>query len=205
MTVHSRVDTWAVSALAIVVVVLFPVVAVLGMATFPAEGVFGHLVSTVLPRYLANSLLLMASVGIITGVVGTVTAWLVVMCSFPGRAWLEWALLLPLAVPAYIAAYALVDFWEYAGPAQTLVRDLAGWTGKQDYWFPEVRSRAGAILVLSLSLYPYVYLLARAAFRDQSANVLEVARTLGCGFSGRFLRIAVPLARPAILGALPLS
>ncbi len=200
MIVRSYMDTWAVSALTIVVVVLFPVVAVLWMATFPAEGVFGHLVSTVLPRYLANSLLLMASVGVITGVIGTATAWLVVMCSFPGRAWLEWALLLPLAVPAYIAAYALVDFWEYAGPAQTVMREMTGWSSKQDYWFPEVRSRTGAILVLSLSLYPYVYLLARAAFRDQSANVLEVARTLGCGFSGRFLRIAVPLARPAILG-----
>ena len=198
--VRSHVDTWAVSALAIVVVVLFPVIAVVGMATLPADGVFPHLMSTVLPRYLTNSLLLMVAVGVITGMVGTVTAWLVVMCSFPGRAWLEWALLLPLAVPAYIAAYALVDFWEYAGPAQTAMRELFGWTGKQDYWFPEVRSQVGAILVLSLSLYPYVYLLARAAFRDQSANVLEVARTLGCGFRGRFLRIAVPLARPAILG-----
>ena len=200
LAVRSHVDTWAVSALVIVVVVLFPVVAVVGMATLPADGVFLHLLSTVLPRYLVNSLVLMASVGVITGIVGTATAWLVVMCSFPGRAWLEWALLLPLAVPAYIAAYALVDFWEYAGPAQTTMRELIGWTSKQDYWFPEVRSRSGAILVLSLSLYPYVYLLARAAFRDQSANVLEVARTLGCGFWGRFLRIAVPLARPAILG-----
>ena len=142
----------------------------------------------------------MASVGIITGVVGTVTAWLVVMCSFPGRAWLEWALLLPLAVPAYIAAYALVisgstrdrlkpscATWP-AGPASRIIGFRRSGHALARSWY--CRSR-----FIRMSI-----LLARAAFRDQSANVLEVARTLGCGFSGRFLRIAVPLARPAILG-----
>ena len=199
-TVRSHLDPWAIAALAVVVIVMFPIAAVVAVATLPSDGVFWHLLSTVLPRYLSNSLLLMIAVGVITAIIGTATAWLVVMCSFPGRVWLEWALLLPLAMPAYIAAFALVDFWEYAGPAQTAMREFMGWTSKQDYWFPEVRSRAGAIMVLSLCLYPYVYLLARVAFRDQSANVIEAARTLGCGFWGQCLRVAVPLARPAILG-----
>ncbi|MDE2912062.1 MAG: iron ABC transporter permease [Paracoccaceae bacterium] len=195
-------DIWSLIALSVVIVVLFPIVAVFWMALFPSEPIWLHLLSTVLPRYLFNSALLMVTVGVITGIMGTVAAWLVVMCSFPGRRVFEWALLLPLAVPAYIAAYALVDFWEYAGPAQTGLRQLFGWTSPSDYWFPAVRSRLGAILALSFSLYPYVYLLARAAFRDQSANALEVARTLGCGPWGRFFRVAIPLARPSIFGGL---
>ncbi len=178
---------------------------IIWIAMFPTENIWPHLAATVLPRYLSNSLLLMTAVAAITGVVGTVTAWLVVMRSFPGRAVLEWALLLPLAMPGYIAAYALVDFWEFAGPAQTFLRSLFGWESAADYWFPNVRSRGGAILVLSLSLYPYVYLLARSAFRDQSAGVLEVARTLGCGSFGSFLRVGLPLARPAILGGMAIA
>jgi iron(III) transport system permease protein len=130
--------------------------------------------------------------------VGTGAAWLVTMYRFPGRGWLQWALLLPLAVPAYVGAYALVDFLEYAGPEQTGLRALFGWETPRDYWFPEIRTRSAAILVLSGALFPYVYLLCRAAFREQSGAVFEVARALGAGGWSRFWRVGLPLARPAM-------
>ncbi len=168
------------------------------MALHPTQDIWRHLVSTTLPRYLGNSILLMAMVGVVTGVVGTTAAWMVVMYRFPASRWLEWALLFPLAVPAYVGAYALVDFLEYAGPVQTGLRALAGWESARDYAFPEVRSRGGAVIVISAALYPYVYLLARAAFRELSAQSFEVARALGAGHGSRFLRVGLPLARPAI-------
>jgi iron(III) transport system permease protein len=121
------------------------------------------------------------------------------MTEFPGRRWLEWALLAPLAVPAYIGAYALVDFLEYAGPVQTGLRALFGWQDARAYWFPEIRSIGAAAFVLTMALYPYVYLLARAAFREQSVCALEVGRALGCGAWGVFLRVGLPLARPAVV------
>jgi iron(III) transport system permease protein len=129
---------------------------------------------------------------------GTGAAWLVVTYVFPCRAVLQWALLLPLAVPAYVAAYALVDFLEYAGPVQTGLRAAFGWESAAEYPFPPIRTRGAAIIVLSGALYPYVYLLARAAFREQSAAGIDVARALGVGPFGRFWRVGLPLARPAI-------
>lgn len=189
---------WSVGAAVIAAIVLLPIAAVVWLALHPTQAIWGHLVSTTLPRYLGNSILLMLCVGLATGVVGTITAWLVVMYRFPGSRWLEWALLLPLAVPAYVGAYALVDFLEYAGPLQTGLRALAGWEDARDYAFPNIRSRAGAIVVISAALYPYVYLLSRAAFRELSAQSFEVARALGAGHGARFLRVGLPLARPAI-------
>lgn len=193
-----RGSGWSLLALVIAGMVLLPVVAVLWFALWPTDNIWPHLVSTVLPRYLGNTLLLMACVGLLAGIVGTGAAWLVTMYRFPGHRWLQWALLMPLAVPAYVGAYALVDFFEYAGPVQTALRALMGWENAQDYWFPQVRSRGAAILVLTASLYPYVYLLARAALREQSGASFEVARALGIGPWGRFRRVALPLARPAI-------
>lgn len=181
--------------------VMMPILAVVWFALTPTENIWPHLISTTLPRYLSNTFVLMLSVGAITAVVGTGTAWLVVMYRFPGRAVLQWALLMPLAVPAYVGAYALVDFLEYAGPVQTALRDAFGWTSPRDYWFPAIRTREAAIVVLSAALYPYVYLLARAAFREQSGAAFEVARALGAGAWGRFLRVGLPLARPAIAAA----
>ena len=128
----------------------------------------------------------MVIVGFGTALIGTAAAWLVVMTEFPGRRLLEWALLAPLAMPAYIGAYALVDLLEYAGPVQTSLRALFGWQDARDYWFPEIRSIWSAGMVLTLALYPYVYLLARAAFREQSVCALEVGRALGCGPLGAF-------------------
>ncbi|MEE9454165.1 MAG: iron ABC transporter permease [Paracoccaceae bacterium] len=199
---RNRLDTWTFGALLIAALVLLPLLSVVWIAFFPTENIWGHLIATTLPRYLKNSVILMLSVGVMAAAIGTGAAWLVAMTRFPGRRILEWALLMPLAVPAYIGAYALVDFWEYAGPVQTFLRGFFGWQNSRDYWFPEIRSIWAAAFVLSLSMYPYIYLLARAAFRGQSANMLEVARALGTGPWGVFLRVGLPLARPAIVAGM---
>jgi iron(III) transport system permease protein len=175
-----------------------PILAVLWIAATPTENIWPHLMATTLPRYLGNTLTLMLAVGVGAAVIGAGTAWLVTMSQFPGRGWLEWVLLFPLAVPGYLGAYALVDFLEYAGPVQTALRQAMGWQSARDYAFPDIRSMGGAILVLTLSLYPYVYLLARVAFADQSGAAHETARALGASGSRRFFRIGLPLARPAI-------
>ena len=182
----------------IAALVLLPIGSVLWLAATPTEDVWGHLLSTTLPRYLSNSLVLMIAVGALAAATGTGAAWLVVMYRFPGHRWLQWLLLFPLAIPAYVGAYALVDFLEYAGPVQTAMRAQFGWSSSQDYWFPDIRSRGAAVLVLAASLYPYVYLLARAGFREQSGCSFEVARALGAGPFARFWRVGLPLARPAI-------
>lgn len=182
----------------VALIVLAPIVAVVWIAFHPVENIWPHLLSTTLPRYLRNTLVLMVSVGTLAGCVGATTAWLVTRYQFPGVRWIQWALLLPLAIPAYVGAYALVDFLEYAGPVQTALRNIFGWQTSRDYWFPEVRSMGAAILVLSGALFPYVYILARAAFREQSGAGEDVARSLGAGAFARFWRIGLPLARPAI-------
>lgn len=189
---------WTVGAVLVALAVIGPILAVVWMAFNPAENVWPHLMSTVLPRYLANTAILAASVAALAAAVGTGAAWLIVMYRFPGSKWLEWLLLFPLAIPAYVGAYALVDFLEYSGPLQTALREVFGWQSARDYWFPEVRSRGAAIVVLTAALTPYVYLLTRAAFREQSGGVYEVARALGAGPFGRFWRVGLPLVRPAI-------
>jgi iron(III) transport system permease protein len=189
---------WSIGALLIALIVVLPILSVIWIAFFPSENIWPHLISTTLPRYLKNTLVLMVSVGGIAAIVGTGTAWMIVRYQFFGARWLEWLLLLPLAIPAYVGAYALVDFLEYAGPVQTGLREMFGWRNSRDYWFPEIRSVGAAILVLSASLFPYVYLIARAAFREQSSSGEEVARSLGAGAFARFFRIGLPMARPAI-------
>lgn len=191
-------NPWSLGAATIATLVLLPILSVIWLALFPEHNIWPHLVATTLPRYLGSTIVLMLSVGALAAMIGTGTAWMVVMYRFPLRRWLQWALLMPLAIPAYVGAYALVDFLEYAGPVQTALRGTFGWTSARDYWFPEIRSMEAAILVLSLSLYPYVYLLVRAALREQSGAGYEVARTLGAGALARFWRIGLPLARPAI-------
>ncbi len=198
----ARLDIWSIGSIIIALLILAPILAVVWIAFFPTENIWKHLLATTLPRYFRNSLFLMVTVGLGAGIIGTGTAWLVVMKRFPMRRVLEWALLMPLAIPAYIGAYALVDFLEYAGPVQTWMRQFFGWENSQSYWFPEIRSIWFAALVLTLSLYPYVYLISRAAFREQSANMIEVSRALGCGPWQSFFRVALPLARPAIAASL---
>jgi len=199
---RSNVLTW--SALAIAALFAIPVISVLANIFVPSGDVWQHLASTVLPHYLANTLWLVLGVG--TGVLigGIGTAWLITMCHFPGRRIFEWALILPLAVPAYVMAYVYTDFLQFSGPVQSLLRDMMGW-GPRDYWFPEIRSLGGAIVMLTLVLYPYVYLLARAAFLEQSVCALEVSRTLGCGPWASFFRVALPLARPAVAAGTSLA
>lgn len=189
---------WSLGALLIAGIVLLPILAVVVLAFNPTESIWGHLISTTLPRYMRNTVVLMLSVGLVSASIGTVAAWLVTRYRFPGVVWLQWALLLPLAIPAYVGAYALVDFLEYAGPVQTGLRAVFGWQDARDYWFPEIRSLGAAIIVLSTSLFPYVYILARAAFREQSGAGEEVAQSLGAGAVKRFWRIGLPMARPAI-------
>lgn len=198
-------DRWTVAAIIIAVVVLAPMASVFWLALHPTENIWPHLVSTVLPRYLGNTLVLMVGVATLTAAIGTGAAWLTTMYRFPGRNWLDYALLFPMAIPAYVGAYALVDVLQYSGPVQSGLRAVWGWQSARDYWFPEVRSRWMAIVVLSAALYPYVYLLARAAFREQSGCSYEVARALGCGPFGLFRRVGLPLARPAIAAGVALA
>ncbi|MEQ8357349.1 MAG: iron ABC transporter permease [Kiloniellaceae bacterium] len=183
---------------------LIPVVSVLLSLFQTGDGTWSHLASTVLPRYLANTAILVAGVGIGVPVIGAGTAWLVTMCRFPGSRLFEWALILPLAVPAYVMAYAYTDFLQPAGPVQSLLREVTGLTYRE-YWFPEIRSLGGAVSMLTLVLYPYAYMLSRTAFLDQSVCALDVSRTLGCGPWSAFFRVALPLARPAIIAGTALA
>ncbi len=198
-------DGWSLGALLIGVVVMAPILSVVWLAFHPTENIWPHLMTSVLPRYLGNTLILMIGVAVLTAVFGTSAAWLVAMYRFPGRRWLDYALLFPLAIPAYVGAYALVDFLDYAGPLQSAMRVAFGWQDARDYWFPQIRAHGPAIVVLASALYPYVYLLARAAFREQSGCSYEVARALGAGPWGLFWRVGLPLARPAIATGVALA
>ena len=199
-----RLSGWTVAILALTALVAAPVVVVLGSLAVPTGEVWQHLSSTVLPRYVANSLWLVLGVGVGTLLVGVGTAWLTTMCRFPGRRVLEWALLLPMAIPAYILAYTYTDFLQFSGPLQSFLRDLTGW-GARDYWFPNIRSLGGAVVLLTLALYPYVYLLARTAFLEQSTTMLEATQCLRCSPWASFFRLSLPLARPAIVAGVSLA
>ena len=192
-------DGWTAGAVLIAVLASLPIFAVGYLALTPDENIWPHLVSTVLPDYITTTLILMIGVGIGTLIIGVSTGWMVTMCRFPGRRFFEWGMLLPMAMPAYVIAYLYTDILEYAGPIQGLLRDLFGWTTRRDYWFPEIRSLGGAIAMMTLVLYPYVYLLSRAAFLEQPVGVLEASRALGRGPWRSFFVVALPLARPAIV------
>lgn len=181
-----------------------PVLVVLGFVLQPFNENWQHLYDNLLGEYISNSLLLMLGVTVGVLSMGIITAWLTSTCEFPGRRLLSWALLLPLAIPAYIIAYTYTGVLDFAGPVQSQLRDWFGWRYGQ-YWFPEVRSLGGAIAMLSLVLYPYVYMMARAAFLEQSVSVLEASRTLGNSSFQSFFRVALPLARPAIITGLSLA
>lgn len=198
-------DGWSLTALIVAALVALPLLSVFGLALSGSGDVWAHLVSTVLGNYIRTSLLLMLGVGVGVAVIGAGTAWLTSACRFPGVRVFEWALLLPLAVPAYIVAYIYTDILEFAGPVQGALRDLMGWKTARDYWFPEIRSLEGAIVVMVLTLYPYVYLLARSSFLEQTATLLDAGRVLGNGPWRNFFRVALPLARPAIVVGVSLA
>jgi iron(III) transport system permease protein len=192
------------SALAITALVAAPLVAVVAHAFGPGESTWAHLAKTVLPAYLWNTVLLMLGVAYGVVSIGVLAAWLVTAYRFPGRRVLEWALVLPLAMPAYVMAYAYTDWLQFTGPVQTGLRAMTGWQARE-YWFPEIRSVYGAAAMLSFALYPYVYLLARTSFLELSRSALEAGRLAGYGAWGTFFRVAAPLARPAIAAGTALA
>ncbi len=191
-------------AVAAAALCLLPILAVALAAAFGSTETLSHLADTVLGRYTMTTVSLMVFVAVGTAVIGTGTAWLVTMTRFPGVRLFEVALALPFAFPAYVMAYAYTDFLDHPGAVQTALRSVTGW-GPRDYWFPEIRSVGGAAFMLILVLYPYVYLLARAAFMQESATANFAARTLGRGPWGAFWRVSLPMARPAIAGGVLLA
>ncbi|MYJ73435.1 MAG: iron ABC transporter permease, partial [Rhodospirillaceae bacterium] len=195
---------WGLGLAAVLGAVLLPIAVVLAHLFVPTGDLWTHLSSTVLPRYVVNTLWLIAGVGVLTLIGGVGTAWLVSLCRFPGRRFFSWALLLPFAMPAYVIAYTYTGLLDFAGPVQSGLRDLFGWSAG-DYPAPNIRSLAGAIVMLSLVLYPYVYLLSRSAFLEQSICSLEVSRTLGCTPAQAMWRVALPLARPSIVAGMALA
>lgn len=197
----ARPSRWSIAALALALALLAPVLAVFAAASGDSGGLWGHLFETVLPRYVANTLLLMAGVGGVSLVFGVSTAWVVTRYDFFGRRVLEWMLVLPFAVPAYLIAYVYTDFLDYAGPLQGALRDVFGWRTSRDYWFPEIRSMGGAVLVMGAVLYPYVYMMARAAFKLTPHSLFELARVHDRSL---FRKVGLPLARPAIAAGLAL-
>ena len=197
--------TFVAVAVALALAAALPVVAVVARGIAPGAGAtWEHLAGTVLARYVGNTLALVALVGAGVAFGGTLTGWAIAQFRFRGSAFFEWALLLPLAMPAYVMAYAYTDLLQYAGPVQTALRHAFGWT-RGDYWFPDVRSLAGAATIFVFTLYPYVYLLARTAFLERPAALVEAARTMGLGRRQAFWRVELPLARPAIAGGIALA
>lgn len=196
---------WTVFVAVLAALMVLPVVTIVALSLTPGVSIWPHLMRTVLPAALIDTVLLLIGVSVLVLVFGTGTAWLVTMYRFPGRGMMDRLLVLPLAVPTYIVAYCYVELLDFSGPVQRLLRALFGWHTVKDYWFPDVRSMGGAIVVLSAVLYPYVYLTARASFVQQSVCVLEVARTLGQTSAGTFWRVALPLARPALAAGLALA
>ena len=202
----SPAETWLlIGAGLIAVLVALPILIIVLLSFASSENIWPHLLGTVLPGYVWRTLGLMVGVGFLTFLIGTATAWLVSLHDFPLRRVLQWACLMPLAMPTYIVSYTYVDFLNYAGSLQTWLRGAMGWARPDDYMFPEIRSLPGAVLVLALVLYPYVYMTAQASFLRQPMSQLDVARTLGKSPWGAFLSVALPQARPAIVVGVSLA
>ncbi|RDH88955.1 MAG: iron ABC transporter permease [endosymbiont of Seepiophila jonesi] len=199
-----RPGFWQAGVLLSALVLALPVFTVFSFIFVPAGEVWSHLAETVLADYLSNSALLVLGVAFGVLLLGIPTAWVIAVYDFPGRRFFEWSLLLPLAMPAYIIAYTYTGLLDFAGPIQTGLRNSFGLEGG-DYYFPEVRSLGGAVIMLSLVLYPYVFMMARSSFLGQSSSTLEAGRALGAGPLRVFLFIALPLARPAIVTGLSLA
>ncbi|WP_238879304.1 ABC transporter permease [Achromobacter xylosoxidans] len=196
---------WLAGAALIGLAVLAPVLTLVWWALGGDLSHWRHLATYVLPQALANTAALLAGVGVLVTLLGTGSAWLVTAYEFPSRRTLTWALLLPLAVPTYIIAFAYLDLLHPIGPIQSAIRALLGYDSPRQFRLPDLRSIQGAIFVLGFVLYPYVYLSTRVMFMTQAASLLEAARTLGAGRYGVFFRVALPLARPAIVVGVSLA
>ncbi|WAG09339.1 iron ABC transporter permease [Aeromonas jandaei] len=195
---------WITGSWVTALLLALPVLALVFSASSAEGELFRHLADTVLLDYLANTLGLVVGVVLLSLLFGVPTAWLVAMCQVPGRRALQWALMLPMAMPSYIVAYVYTDLLDYSGPLQAGLRALFGWNSPADYWFPAIRSLGGAAWVLALVLFPYVYLLTRASFLEQSVSLIHSSRLLGCTPWQSFRRLSLPLARPAIMVAVSL-
>ena len=196
---------WLVVAALTALSVALPFLALFVEAMQGSAGLWAHLAATVLPVALRDTLVLLAGVGILVAMLGTGAAWLVTAYEFPGRRMLEWALLLPLAVPTYIVAYAYLDILHPIGIVQETLRTLLGYSSPREFRLPDIRSMAGCILLLSFVLYPYVYIATRAMFLTQPGSLIEAARTLGISRRAVFWRVALPLARPAVAVGMSLA
>jgi iron(III) transport system permease protein len=196
----SRASGWSAAAIAIALLTVIPVAVIFAAWLKPEADILGHLAEFVLPELLANTFWLLLGVGLGVTVLGVSLAWLTAMCEFPGRKFFSWALLLPLAVPAYVLAFVVIGLLDYTGPLQTWLRASFG-----PMQLPQIRSRGGMILVMSLALYPYVYLIARNAFLTQGRAALEAAQSLGLSRWQGFFRVALPMARPWIAAGLMLA
>ncbi len=200
-----KINPWTILVVIIAALISTPVLFILSSIFADSNNILSHLADTVLKDYLSNSAALMIGVTLGVFIIGVGTAWLTTMCSFPGSRIFEWGLLLPLSAPAYLLAYTYTNFLDFYGPIQTTLRNLFHWESVDQYWFPNIRSLPGAIAMFILVLYPYVYLLTRVAFLEQSTRTLEASRTLGCGPWRSFLTVALPLARPAIISGIALA
>lgn len=201
---HKLAFPWHFSSWFIAITLALPVVALGYQALFPSGEVFQNLIDTVLLDYTLNTLLLVVLVGVISALLALPAAWFIAMCEFPGRRVFQWALMLPMAMPAYIVAYIYTDMFDYAGPVQIALRAVFGWQDSSDYWFFDIRTLPGAATVISLVLYPYLYLLVRTSFLEQSTSLIQASRLLGCNTANSCLRVSLPLARPAIAVGLSL-
>lgn len=197
-----RLDRLQLTAFFIAALVLVPLGVVLSSVFSQSNGVWQHLVHTVLVELLLNTLWLVLGVGVGTTLLGVSLAWLTAACDFPGRRLFDWALMLPLAIPAYVTAFVGIGLLDFTGPVQTYLR---AWLGEDHVWFPKIRSTGGVILIMTLALYPYVYLLARNAFLTQGKRAVEVAQSLGCGRWTGFFKVSLPMAQPWIAGGLMLA
>ncbi|MBL4279090.1 iron ABC transporter permease [Vibrio fluvialis] len=194
---------WKTSSIALATLLVLPILAIFFTAIGQTDDVFAHLMSTVMPTYAFNTVVLTLSVMALALLFGIPSAWLMAMCRLPGEKVLQWALVLPLAIPGYIVGYIFTGWFDYAGPIQVWLRAQTGWMAGE-YYFPDIRSLAGASIVLALVLYPYVYLMCRAAFMEQNVSLLQSARLLKCSPWESFCRISLPLVRPSIAVALSL-
>jgi len=194
-------DIWSASVFTIALILFAPIISLIALSFGDSDGLWAHLFDTVLARYILTTLALMVGVSVVTLVFGVTTAWIVAAYKFRFSRVLDMIILLPIACPAYLVAYAYTDFFEYAGPVQTALRTAFGWQTPRDYYFPEIRSLGGAMLVMASVLYPYIYMVTRIAFRLTPASLFEIALVHN---KSQFWHVGLPLARPAIVAGLAL-